>query len=152
MDEKNLVSVGSPLFKFEKQKMPMNVTLNDKRKSLVEKLDVWTGRMSTFFEAQSCNGFTLKDLFIGFDDEETLQSLVINITKNNLEVEDDEILEKCKECLIAIATSDGVIRAELSMLEKSEVDRWKNVYFSQQHHDNLYNYFSALFNREQSLS
>ena len=97
--------------------------------------------------------YTFKSFaYIGFDDEETLQSLVINVTKNNLEVEDDEILEKCKECLIAIASSDGIVRAERSSLERDEIGRWKDVYFHQQNHDSLCSYFSALFNQEKSLA
>uniref|UniRef100_U9UIL5 Uncharacterized protein n=1 Tax=Rhizophagus irregularis (strain DAOM 181602 / DAOM 197198 / MUCL 43194) TaxID=747089 RepID=U9UIL5_RHIID len=95
------------------------------------------------------NKFTQKNLFIGFDKDETLQSLIIDITKNNPEADNDEILEKCKECLIATASSDGVVRAEQSALEKDEVDRWKQVYFRKQHHNSLYDYFA---NQEDTLS
>ena len=154
MDEKKLVLADPPLLnRFEKQKMSINDILNERQKILVENLGDWTRRISTLIGMSSSgnNEFTRKDLFIGFNEEETLQSLVIDITKNHPNAKDEEILEKCKECLIAIATSDGVIRAELSMLEQNEVDRLKNVYFGQQHHDSLCNYFSALFNREQSL-
>src|SRR5688572_26721885 len=140
MDEKNLVSADPPLLnRFEKQKMSINDTLNDRQKLLVEILGDWARRMSTLVGVnpvtQFRNRFTQKDLFIGFDNDETLQSLVIDVTKNNSKAEDDEILEKCKECLIATASSDGVVRAERSALERDEVDRWKHVYFNQQHHD-----------------
>jgi hypothetical protein len=52
---------------------------------------------------------------VGFDKSETLQSLIIDI-KNNLEADNDEILEKFKECLIATASSDGIVRAERSKI------------------------------------
>ncbi|RIA92696.1 hypothetical protein C1645_804473 [Glomus cerebriforme] len=113
---------------------------------LVENLSDWAIKMSTLIgvnpATQSRNKFTQEDLFIGFDKDETLQSLIIDITKNNPEAEDDEILDKCKECLIATASSDGIVRAERSALEREEVDRWKHVYFQQQHHDRLYDYFA----------
>jgi hypothetical protein len=51
------------------------------------------------------------DLFVGFDDE-NLQSLIMDILKNNPEADNNRILEICKECLIATATPDGIVRAE----------------------------------------
>ena len=146
MDEKKLASADPPLLnRFEKQKMSINDVLNDRQKSLVENLDDWSRRMSTLVGINQINNeFTRDDLFIGFNKDETLQSLVIDITKNNPKAEDDVILEKCKEHLIAIATSDGIVRAEQSTLDRDEVDHWKEVYFQQQHHDSLYNYFDDL--------
>jgi hypothetical protein len=111
--------------------------------------------MSTLLEADSViqlrNTFTQKDLFVGFDKDETLQSLVINITRNIPEAENNEILEKCKECLMAIASSDGVVRAEKSTLEWDEIDRWKRVYFDQ-HHSCLHDYIGSMINQEKSLT
>jgi len=157
MDEKDLAKADPPLLnRFEKQKMSINDILNDRQKALVENLGEWARRMSTLVGAnpmtQLRNRFTQKDLFVGFDKDETLQSLVIDFTKNNPNGDDDEILEKCKECLIAIASSDGVVRAERSFLGRDEVDRWKGVYFYQQNHDSLCDYFSTLFNQEKSLA
>ena len=102
MDEKKLASADPPLLnRFEKQKMSINDTLNDWQKSLVENLSDWAKKMSTLTGinpvSQLRNRFTQKDLFVGFDKDETLPSLVIDVTKNNLEADDDEILEKCKE-------------------------------------------------------
>jgi hypothetical protein len=155
MDEKNVASADPSLLnRFEKQQMPIIDTLNDKQKDLVRRLDEWARQMSTLVgvnqETLLRNKFTKKDLFIGFDKDETLQSLVIDITKSNPEADDDDILEKCKEYLIALASSDGVIRAERSALERDEVNRWKHAYFYQQHHDSLYDYFAALFSQEKS--
>ncbi|PKC60440.1 hypothetical protein RhiirA1_539838, partial [Rhizophagus irregularis] len=153
MDESNLASANPSLLnRFEKQKLPINGILNDRQKLLVKYLDSWTKQMLTLIEANSVtqlyNGFTQKDLFIGFDVDETLQSLVFDITKNNPEANDNEILEKCKESLIAIASPDGIIRAKLSILEQDEVDRWKFFYFNKQHHNSLANYFDVLFYQE----
>src|SRR5438045_61072 len=99
MDEKKLVSADPPLLnRFEKQKMSINDVLNEKQKGLVVNLGEWARQMATLtgVNSSSNNEFTQKDLFIGFNKDETLQSLVINITKNNHDAEDKEILEKCK--------------------------------------------------------
>src|SRR5688572_12032655 len=116
MDEKKLASADPPLLnRFEKQKMSINDVLSNRQKALLENLDDWARRMSTLMEDQTSpsrsNEFTQKDLFIGFNKDETLQSLIIDVTKNNPEAEDGEILGKCKECLVAIASSDGILRA-----------------------------------------
>jgi hypothetical protein len=146
MDENKLALADPPLLnRFEKQKMSINDILDNNQKSFYENLNDWARKFSTLIDnnqaTQSCNIFTQKDLFIGFDKNETLQSLIIDIMKNNPEADEEEILEKCKECLIATATSDGVVRAELSALERDEFEKWKHVYFNQQHHDSLYDYF-----------
>ncbi|GBC06772.1 hypothetical protein RclHR1_07030002 [Rhizophagus clarus] len=156
IDENKLVAADPSLLnRFEKQKISIVDILNEKQKNLMQRLDEWAKQMSTLIEVNQVtllrNKFTQMDLFIGFDKDETLQSLVFDITMNNPEVDDDEILERCKECLIAITTSDGIIRAERSNLERDEINRWKYVYFHQQHHDSLYDYISALFNQEKSL-
>ncbi|GES90916.1 hypothetical protein GLOIN_2v1785271 [Rhizophagus clarus] len=152
MDENKLALADPPLLnRFEKQKMSINDSLDYNQKLLFENLNDWARKISTEINtsSQSRNKFTQKDLFIGFDKNETLQSLIIDITKNNPEADDDEILEKCKECLIATASSDGVVRAEQSALEPDEFDKWKHVYFHKQHHDSLCDYFG---NQENSLS
>ncbi|RGB33408.1 hypothetical protein C1646_816080 [Rhizophagus diaphanus] len=157
MDETKLVFADPPLLnRFEKQRLSINDLLDDKQKLLVEYLDNWTNQIITLVKANSVTGlhnrFTQEDLFIGFDKDETLQSLIFHITTNNPEANhDNEILEKCKESLIAIASADGIIRAELSILEQDEVDRWKHVYFNQ-HHNGLSNYFDALFDQEKLCS
>ncbi|GBC04618.1 hypothetical protein RclHR1_05780009 [Rhizophagus clarus] len=159
MNENNLDSADSSLLnRFEKQRMSINDLLTDRQKLLVDYLNNWVKQMSSTLvrvnsATQFCNNFVQKDLFVGFNENETLQSLVINIIKNNPEANDDTILEKCKKCLIAIASPEGIIRSELSTLERDEINKWKHVYFYQQRHDSLYDYFSALLSdQEKSLA
>ncbi|PKY59724.1 hypothetical protein RhiirA4_482717, partial [Rhizophagus irregularis] len=157
MDENKLALADPPLLnRFEKQKMSINDILDNDQKLFYENLNDWARKFSTPIDnnqaTQSRNKFTQKDLFIGFDKNETLQSLIIDITKNNPEADEEEILEKCKECLIATATSDGVVRAELSALERDEFEKWKRVYFNQQHHDSLYDYFTDYFDNQETSS
>jgi hypothetical protein len=131
-------------------------TLNDRQTLLIENLSDWAKKMSTLTGINSetqllCNGFTQKDLFIGFDNE-NLESLIMDIIKNNPETNNNRILETCKECLIATASPDGIVRAERSALERDEVDRWKHVYFHQQHHESLYDYFANQENLSSDLN
>ncbi|POG65439.1 hypothetical protein GLOIN_2v424565 [Rhizophagus irregularis DAOM 181602=DAOM 197198] len=157
MDENKLALADPPLLnRFEKQKMSINDILDNNQELFYENLNDWARKFSTLVDnnqaTQSRNKFAQKDLFIGFDKNETLQSLIIDITKNNPEADEEEILEKCKECLIATATSDGVVRAELSALERDEFEKWKHVYFNQQYHDSLYDYFTDYFDNQETSS
>ncbi|CAG8443124.1 10027_t:CDS:10 [Scutellospora calospora] len=148
LDEKKLKHADPPLLnRFEKQKMTINDTLTKHETELVQQLSNWAKQMVTVFGKSTFdpNGkFSQKDLFIGFDPDETLQSLVIDVKKSNPHSNDDDILEKCKENLIAIASSDGIIRTEKSILDPEEIAHWKNVYFKEQHHDHLADHIQAL--------
>ncbi|CAG8754924.1 2170_t:CDS:2, partial [Dentiscutata heterogama] len=148
LDEKKLRHADPPLLnRFEKQKMTINDTLTKHEDELVQQLSNWAKQMVTIFGKNTFDPktkFSQKDLFIGFDPDETLQSLVIDVKKSNPYSSDDAILEQCKENLIAIASSDGIIRAEKSILDPEEVAYWKNVYFKKQHHDHLADQIQAL--------
>ncbi|GBC08609.1 hypothetical protein RclHR1_08250006 [Rhizophagus clarus] len=134
IDERKLEKADPPLLnRFEKQRMTMDDALMPQEQDLVEILKEWTELISTV----KTRGFKQEDLFIGFDKKETLQSLVIDVKKSFPEADEEEVLNKCKEKLINIASSDGMIRAEQSNLTLNEVRYWKNVYFNQQHHNNL---------------
>ncbi|CAG8479091.1 963_t:CDS:10 [Gigaspora margarita] len=148
MDESKVKDADPPLLnRFEKQRMTMSDTFTSDHEELVEELSSWANRMSTITSTQfaiSQDTFTLNDLFIGFNHDETIQSLVVDIKETYYEMDNSEILEKCKECLIAVASSDGIVRAEKSALEPEEIEHCKKVYFKDQHHDHLEDYFSSL--------
>ncbi|GES94832.1 hypothetical protein GLOIN_2v1878676 [Rhizophagus clarus] len=149
LDEKNLYSADPSLLdRFEKQKLSINDILNEKQRSLVQQLSDWAERISTFEDGSY--KFTQKDLFIGFDNDETLQSLVLDITSNCAYADDNEILENCKLRLIALMTSDGIVRAERLILNPDEIDQLKHIYYNQ-HHDFIHDYFETLFDQENSL-
>ncbi|CAG8448239.1 7322_t:CDS:10, partial [Acaulospora morrowiae] len=146
MDEKKLPDADPPLLnRFEKQRMTMNDVLTINQRELVDQLTDWAKQMSTYSGSgnfiPSHKRFTLNDLFIGFDPDETIPSLVIYVKKNYPQLDDEEILEKCKETLIWIATSDGIVRAENSSMPTEEIEKWKDVYFRDQKHENLSDYF-----------
>ncbi|PKC01706.1 hypothetical protein RhiirA5_426279, partial [Rhizophagus irregularis] len=75
MDESKLEKADPPLLnRFEKQRMTMNDALMPQEQDLVETLKDWAESISTV----KLRGFKQEDLFIGFDKNETLQSLVID--------------------------------------------------------------------------
>ncbi|CAI2175317.1 7490_t:CDS:2, partial [Funneliformis geosporum] len=144
LDEKKLKNADPPLLnRFEKQRMSINDILNKGEKELFNQLQEWTWQMSTIAGTAGTK-FTINDLFIGFNKEETLQSLIIDIKKKDPMMRDRDILKKCKENLIAIATPDGMVRIERSTLEFEEIQHWKNVYFQVQHHNGIADYFQDL--------
>ncbi|CAG8477178.1 1481_t:CDS:10, partial [Racocetra fulgida] len=151
-NDQGIKDADPPLLnRFEKQRMTMRDTFTSVHEELVEELTSWAKRMSTITSMQlavSRDKFTLSDLFIGFNPDETIQSLVIDIKETYQWMDSLEILEKCKECLIAIASSDGIVRAEKSALEPDEIEHCKKVYFKDQHHDHLEDYFSSLLDTE----
>ncbi|CAG8673435.1 15136_t:CDS:2, partial [Acaulospora morrowiae] len=154
LDESNLpITDPHLLSRFEKQKLSAEDILTEKQHELLKSLNTWTKQMVTIIEKNNftvCHDFTLEDLFIGYDPEKTLQSLVISTMHQNEGATNEEILETCKESLISIASSDGIIRATKSVMRKEESLRWMRIYFSNefknQHHDNLMNYFNGLLN------
>ncbi|CAG8495754.1 6945_t:CDS:10, partial [Scutellospora calospora] len=149
LDETKLKTADPPLLnRFEKQKMTIKDTLTTHEFQIVEQLLTWVEQMSKIFGTQDNQSklnedFTQKDLFIGFDPDETVQSLVIDTKKNYPNSDDQEILIKCKEKLVAIASSDGIIRTEKSELDDDEKKHWKKVYFEDQHHDNIADYIQT---------
>ncbi|CAG8435114.1 11795_t:CDS:10, partial [Scutellospora calospora] len=131
LDEKKLATADPPLLnRFEKQRMTIYDTFTDNHRRLDKILSTWAQQMAFMVETNmSQTSFTLNDLFIGFDENETLQSLVIDIMTKFPEDEEKVILKRCKAALIDIASSDGIIRASKSNVDPREIDLWKNVYF-----------------------
>ncbi|CAI2163042.1 10103_t:CDS:2 [Funneliformis geosporum] len=77
MDEKKShLADPSLLNRFEKQKLSISDVLDVRQQSLVLQLKDWTKRMTTFeghTKDQIPNEFSQKDLFVGFDEDVTLQ-------------------------------------------------------------------------------
>lgn len=122
------------------------MTINDaqKQSEFVKELKKWVDKiLPTCNAPSSCDDFTLKDLFIGFDPNETLQSLVINTMRTMPHASDKEVLARCKESLVAIASADGIVRTTKSVIHPDENLLWRNIYFSSrdlidQYHDHLF--------------
>ena len=74
------------------------------------------------FESQ----FHEEDMFIGFCDD-TLPSLVLKNSRDP-EVESFEIVERCKEDLMMVASPDGVVRSLQSALAKTNLEEVQILY------------------------
>ena len=152
-DEKLVYDADPALLnRFEKQRLTINDTLTEEHYHLYLQLETWVKSISTITRMEGINttgGFTEADLFIGYDKDETLQSLVIDECKKSLTRDDEEILERCKARLINIASSDGLVRATHSALatESDEVMKWRTSYFNHGGHDHIAAYFEQLFAR-----
>lgn len=161
MDENEVQFADPPLLnRFEKQRLSLNDTLEQSLTSVVEELTLWTQRISIPVADSSSSSyalednertleiaawsFTVEDMFVGFDKQVTLESLVIyNSTKHDLSI----LLDACKTDLINMACSDAIIRSGdsiLATIDSQEVAHWKDVYFNQQQHDNLRSCITAL--------
>ncbi|KAF0538645.1 e3 ubiquitin-protein ligase [Gigaspora margarita] len=145
LDEKKVDYSDPPLLnRFEKHKLTINDTIDDSMKGLLNKLVEWSNQISNI-EVETAK-FNENDIFIGFDKEETLQSLVI-YNGNDPELNDEQkILHKCKELLIGMAMPDGIVRSKKSMLSNDEVDYWYKFYFEQQYHEDFPGYIRSLLN------
>ncbi|CAG8853237.1 45539_t:CDS:2, partial [Gigaspora margarita] len=114
------VSLADPplLNRFEKQNMTINDTLTDDMKELVNELSTWVEQISSLYVKGGApkSGFNEHDMFVGFDKEETLQSLVIYNSSCSDSENKEDVLSRCKELLIGIATSDGIVRSRKSLL------------------------------------
>ncbi|CAG8589706.1 30140_t:CDS:10, partial [Racocetra persica] len=131
LDEKKVDFSDPPLLnRFEKQSFSINDVMDDNMKRLAKELEKWSNQIGVIAESE----FNEKDIFVGFDKEETLQSLVIS-NSNDPKLNDNDILKKCKELLMGIALSDGIIRSKKSMVNSNEVEYWYNFYFKQRHED-----------------
>ncbi|KAF0487085.1 e3 ubiquitin-protein ligase [Gigaspora margarita] len=166
--EKQLATADPALLnRFEKQRMiidDFHDILTDNHQKIVKILSTWTQKMVSMKETNKTNvlqtSFTRNDLFIGFDENETLQSLVIDVVTKFPEDNEEAIIKQCKTTLIDIASSDGIIRASRSNVDPGEIDQWKNVYFGNltdehiqlQNHDSLSSFFGRLFFTNMAIS
>ncbi|CAG8709962.1 9694_t:CDS:2, partial [Acaulospora morrowiae] len=152
LDETKLPFADPTLLnRFEKQKLTLEETLTEREAIIFTRLKDWTHLISSIYELSDedaeSHHFKEEDMFIGFSSEETLQSLIIDQCEKNPDSDDDTIISLCKESLISIASSDSIIRADKSLLKLSdalEVNKWQQVYFQNQRHGNIREFFGAL--------
>ena len=127
------------LNRFEKQLLRFTDVLKGKQRSIISSLNEWVKGISTIPEFES--QFHEEDMFVGFCGD-TLPSLVLK----NSQAEDlgeDDILEKCKQDLMLVASPDGVLRSIESSLAKrdfEEVQTRYETFFEMPLHNGLREY------------
>ena len=124
------------LNRFEKQVLRFSDVLNDDQRDVITKLQCWVEEISTVEGLES--QFKKTDMFIGFNDD-TLPSLVLSLGKDS-DCPPDEVLQKCKDDLMWIASPDGVLRAQkckLMKIDSGEVQDLSEKYFEHPLHQGL---------------
>ncbi|XP_022802189.1 uncharacterized protein LOC111339738 isoform X1 [Stylophora pistillata] len=137
VDEQRIDYTDPPfLNRFEKQLLRFSDVLNEDQMEVISCLENWAKEISTVPELES--QFNESDMFMGFN-KDTLPSLVLHMSKNR-EMTRHNLVEKCKEKLMWIATPDGVLRSlksELSRKKMEEVDFLFKNYFEKPIHSGL---------------
>ena len=127
------------LNRFEKQLLRFTDVLKGKQRSIISSLNEWVKGISTIPEFES--QFHEEDMFVGFCGD-TLPSLVLKNSQAE-DLGDDDILEKCKQDLMLVASPDGVLRSIESSLAKrdsEEVQTRYETFFEMPLHNGLREY------------
>jgi hypothetical protein len=143
VDSKNLDFTDPPfLNRFEKQSFTYQDLLDKQLKSQLALLTKWVEGITTGQE-----DFDAIDMFLGYHNE-TLASLVLHHSSAG----DSNLLDRCKQDLIMIATADGIVRASNSVLaqtDRDEVQHWQDVYFANQIHESLFDFAQFIASADQ---
>ena len=136
--DKDKVDYQDPPFlnRFEKQVLRFSDVLTDDQRNVITKLQRWVEEISTVEGLGS--QFKKTDMFIGFNDD-TLPSLVLSLGKDS-DCPPVEVLQKCKDDLMWIASPDGVLRAQkckLMQTDPLEVQDLSENYFEHPLHQGL---------------
>ncbi|XP_028396213.1 uncharacterized protein LOC114520186 [Dendronephthya gigantea] len=120
--DQHKVDYSDPPFlnRFEKQLLRFSDVLTEDQKGVIKELRDWVKGMSTIQALES--NFKETDLFIGFH-EDTLPSLVLSHGK-----EKDDVLQKCKDDLMWIASPDGVLRMKKCTILKNDSHEVQNLH------------------------
>ena len=132
------VDYSDPPFlnRFEKQLFRFSDVLNEKQQEIIAKLQSWVCQMSHVEGLDE--QFQVSDMFMGFH-EDTLPSLVL-LHSNDTDEPNEEIVKKCKDDLMWIATPDGVLRTQKCEHFKEtsrEVKMLADQYFGKPTHNGL---------------
>ena len=144
------VDYSDPPFlnRFEKQLLRFSDVLNEKQKEIIEELQSWVCQMSRVEDREG--QFQISDMFMGFH-EDTLPSLVL-LHSNDTDEPNEEIVKKCKDDLMWIATPDGVVRTQKCQRSKEnsrEVKMLADEYFEKPIHNGLASFFEFVTNDQE---
>ncbi|RUS21593.1 hypothetical protein BC937DRAFT_92153, partial [Endogone sp. FLAS-F59071] len=144
MDQSAVEQADPPLLnRFEKQRIGWESLLNEENSIIVKELATWAIKISAFGKT-----FGLYDMFIGYCGDNTLRCLVLRHSNWGKIQDRAKVIEKCKQSLIEIACSEGIVRSTRSPLaveNPEEAAYWYNYYFSHQRHSCLKSFFNWLY-------
>ena len=153
LTDQRKVKFSDPPFlnRFEKQLLRFSDVLTDDQQIVIKELRRWVQAMCTIEGLES--HFKETDMFIGFHDD-TLPSLVLSHgpdTDGSLE----EVLKKCKDDLMWIASPDGVLRMQKCNLLKEdskEVEELSKEYFEKPLHQGFASFMEHVVTNHQESS
>ncbi|XP_028396214.1 uncharacterized protein LOC114520187 [Dendronephthya gigantea] len=150
--DQHKVNYSDPPFlnRFEKQLLRFSDVLTEDQKGVINELNRWVGGISTVEGLQS--HFHVSDVFIGFH-EDTLPSLVLSHSHDADSSTD--VLKKCKDDLMWVASPDGVLRMQKCNFLKedsSEVQDLSDEYFRKPLHHGFPAFFEHVVANHQESS
>jgi hypothetical protein len=152
IDQHKVDSSDPPfLNRFEKQVLRFFDVLTEGQHNVVIKLRRWVEGMSTVEGSES--HFNESDMFIGFH-EDTLPSLVLS-HGHDTESPSNEVLKKCKDDLMWIASPGGVLRTQRCNFLKEdsqEVQELSDDYFKKPLHQGFAAFMEYVVTNHQKLS
>ena len=151
--DQHKVDFSDPPFlnRFEKQVLRFSDMLTKDQQKAVAELYLWVQGMSTVEGLQS--HFKEKDMFIGFH-EDTLPSLVLS-HRHDTASSPEELLKKCKDDLMWIASPDGVLRTQKCNRLKEdsqEVQELSKEYFGKPLHQGFASFMEHVVTSHQKSS
>ena len=144
------VNYSDPPFlnRFEKQLLRFSDVLSGRKQQIIIVLQSWVSQMSSVEDLDE--QFKESDMFMGFN-KDTLPSLVL-LHSNDTDEPDEEIVNKCKDDLMWIATPDGVLRTQKCECLKEnsrEVNKFANEYFEKPIHNGLASFVTFVVNDQE---
>ena len=152
LTDQDKVNNSEPPFlnRFEKQVLRFTDVLTEIQLDVITKLDKWVQEMSTGEDLEQ--HFREIDMFIGFH-QDTLPSLVFS-HGHDTDVPAEEVLRKCKDDLMWIASPDGVLRTQnCKLLEQNsqEVKELSDEYFKKPLHQGIAAFMEHVVREQQSF-
>ena len=151
--DQNKVDCSEPPFlnRFEKQVLRFTDVLTGGEKSIITELDTWVRQMSTVEGLEQ--HFSESDMFIGFY-QDTLPSLVF-LHSHDTNSSAEEVLKKCKDDLMWIASPDGMLRTQsckLMQQNSQEVHELSDEYFKKPLHQGIAVFMQHVVTDQQNSS
>ena len=146
--DQHKVDFSDPPFlnRFEKQLLRFSDVVNEDQQHVIDELRRWVEGISTVEGLEA--HFNETDMFIGFHGD-TLPSLVLSHGS------DTDVLKKCKDDLMWIASPDGVLRAQkcnLLRYDSHEVKELSDEYFNKPLHQGFAAFMKHVLSNHQRTS
>ncbi|CAG8511896.1 28926_t:CDS:10, partial [Gigaspora margarita] len=145
LDEKDVDLSNLPLLnRFEKQKMTINDMIDNSKTRLLNELVKWSIRISTLLniEGEATSKFNESDMFIGFDKEETLQTLPdVNVRSKNAILKDATKSQGFNVIVYTFSNISTDIESSLNNILKCQIDKLSTFKSEEQFRSRIKNFW-----------